>query len=58
MKRRLNNLPTNRFYKELIAFNADIYLTTNYDHAFYNNDESVVETIDFTEKIYSIRRKK
>lgn len=34
----------------------DIFLTTNYDYAFYNSDKDVVIDFDGTEKIYSVRR--
>lgn len=56
VKRRLIKLTTNIFYDSLRSLDVDIFLTTNYDHAFYNNNDKTVEDYDGTEKIYSIRR--
>lgn len=56
VKRRLAKLPTNTYYNSLKSLDVNIFLTTNYDHAFYNNDEKIIQGYDNTEKIYSIRR--
>lgn len=56
VKRRLVKLPTNSFYDSLKSLDVNIFLTTNYDHAFYNNNGAVIQDYDSTEKIYSIRR--
>lgn len=56
VKRRLAKLPTNKFYSTLKSLDVNIFLTTNYDHAFYNNNEKIIQGYDNTEKIYSIRR--
>ena len=37
VKRRLAKLSTNAFYESLKSLNVNIFLTTNYDHAFYDN---------------------
>lgn len=36
--------------------NVNTFLTTNYDHAFYNNRKDVVVEKYFSEKNYSIHR--
>ena len=56
VKRRLVKLPTYSFYDSLKSLDVNIFLTTNYDHAFYNNNGAVIQDYDSTEKIYSIRR--
>lgn len=56
VKRRLSKLSTNTFYKSLKSLDVDIFITTNYDHAFYDNDMKIIQEYDNTEKIYSIRR--
>lgn len=56
VKNELAKLKTNKFYDRLRSLNVDVFLTTNYDHAFYDNNEKVVQKEDNTEKLYSIRR--
>lgn len=56
VKRRLSKLPTNDFYEKLKSLDVNIFLTTNYDHAFYDNNEKLVKDYNGTEKLYSIRR--
>ncbi len=56
VKNRLAKLKTNEFYDRLRSLDVDVFLTTNYDHAFYDNNEKVVQEEDNTEKLYSIRR--
>lgn len=56
VKSRLRKLHSNDYYERLRTMNVNVYLTTNYDHAFYDNDENSIVDYDGTEKIYSIRR--
>ena len=56
VKNRFAKLKNNEFYDRLRSLDVDIFLTTNYDHAFYDNNEKVVQKEDNTEKLYSIRR--
>jgi len=56
VKRKLKNLPTNEFYTQLIDLDVDIYITTNYDHVFYGNEETRIIAKNSSEKLYSIRR--
>ena len=56
VKRRLAKLSTNAFYESLKSLNVNIFLTTNYDHAFYDNKLKKIREYDNTEKLYSIRR--
>jgi len=54
VKRRLSTIETNEFYKKLLSLGVSTFLTTNYDHALYDNDESSVIGKNSSEKIYSI----
>nr|WP_301896293.1 SIR2 family protein [uncultured Duncaniella sp.] len=56
VKRRLSTIGTNEFYKKLLSLGVSTFLTTNYDHALYDNDESSVIGKNSSEKIYSIKR--
>lgn len=56
VKNRFAKLKNNEFYDRLRSLDVDVFLTTNYDHAFYDNNEKVVQKEDNTEKLYSIRR--
>lgn len=56
VKENLKGLSTNEFYKTLRNLDVNLFLTTNYDHAFYDNNEKIVEYYCGTEKLYSIRR--
>lgn len=56
VKRKLKNLSTNEFYLRLIELDADVYITTNYDHVFYDNKETQVVDKNNSERLYSIRR--
>lgn len=56
VKRRLRKLHSNDYYERLRSMDVNVFLTTNYDHAFYDNDEGSVVNYDGTEKLYSIRR--
>ena len=53
--KQLQDIQFNNFYRRLQLLKADVYLTTNYDHVFYNNSKSLIDFND-VEKIYSIRR--
>lgn len=56
VKRRLVKLSTNAFYESLKSLDVNLFLTTNYDHAFYDNNLKKIREYDNTEKLYSIRR--
>ena len=56
VKRRLSKLKSNDFIEDLKKLNVDFFLTTNYDHTFYDNDSKVVSDYDNSEKLYSIHR--
>ena len=56
VKRRLSKLPGNKYYDALREIDADIFLTTNYDHSFYENNKKAVIDFDASEKLYSVRR--
>lgn len=53
--KQLQNIQFNIFYERLQLLKANVYLTTNYDHVFYNNSNNLIDFSD-AEKIYSIRR--
>ena len=55
---RMKQYSSNHYYHQLIDLDVETYLTTNYDHAFYDNNEEIIINEDITEKIYSIRRYK
>lgn len=52
----IRKTPSNTFYKLLLDMPVSYYLTTNYDHAIYNNDESLISSKESTENVYSIYR--
>ena len=56
VKRRLSTIRTNEFYERLLNLGVSIFLTTNYDHAIYDNVENAITGKNSSEKIYSIRR--
>ncbi len=56
VKRRLRKLHSNGYYERLRSMDVNVFMTTNYYHAFYDNDEDSVVDYDGTEKLYSIRR--
>lgn len=53
--KELSQYSSNEYYKILIDLPVNTYLTTNYDHAFYDDKDIIVEK-DSTETIYSIHR--
>ena len=56
VKRRLSTIKTNEFYKRLLNLGVSTFLTTNYDHALYDNAENTIIGKNSAEKIYSIKR--
>lgn len=56
VKRRLCTLKTNEFYEKLLNLGVSTFLSTNYDHAIYDNEENIITAKNSSEKIYSIRR--
>lgn len=53
---KLSVISTNEYYKKLLELGVSTFLTTNYDHAIYDNKAEDVVDGNSTEKIYSIRR--
>ncbi|AZA56970.1 hypothetical protein [Chryseobacterium shandongense] len=57
---RLQNQPTNDFYKKILEINFENYITTNYDYALLNShlalDSKNSITHNSTEQLYSVRR--
>lgn len=56
VKRRLSAIKSNEFYDRLLKLGVTSFLTTNYDHAIYDNVENRVIDKNYAEKIYSIKR--
>lgn len=56
VKRRLSAIKSNEFYDRLLNLGVTSFLTTNYDHAIYDNVENRVIDKNYAEKIYSIKR--
>ena len=56
VRKKLSKIKTNEFYDKLLNLGVSIFLTTNYDHAIYDNDEKSIKDRNATEKIYSIKR--
>ena len=56
VKRRLSAIKSNEFYDKLLNLGVTSFLTTNYDHAIYDNVETRVIDKNSSEKIYSIKR--
>lgn len=56
VKRKLKAIRTNEFYEKLLNLGVSTFLTTNYDHAIYDNLEDSIIDKNSAEKIYSIRR--
>lgn len=51
-------LGTSELYKKILALGFDNYLTTNYDHAFELTIAEAPVSVNSSEELYSIRRKK
>ena len=56
VRAKLAKIKTNGFYKRLQNLGVSVFLTTNYDHAFYDNAERAVTGRNHSEKVYSIKR--
>lgn len=54
--RKMKKYSFNSYYERLANLNVNTFLTTNYDHAFYDNKENSVIDKDLSEDIYSIHR--
>lgn len=56
IKDKLQKISFNAYYETLQKLDVDFFLTTNYDHTFYNNNSKLIKDSDESEKLYSIRR--